>query len=158
MHLVPTKLIASRDSVRKHHPQHVGRRRILISPYRFIITLPHQPLNMNQDLVFRTPLVSVPAYKCLLKPTQMRAHTKAAQRKHLTAQYVSRLLSVYKSAYPDPQECIRMALAGVHAECQTIQEGMTHLEQLTADIAAAEEGDQTVCEFDSSLSANTPIP
>jgi hypothetical protein len=51
-----------------------------------------------------------------------------------------------------------MALAGVHTECQTIQEGMIHLKQLTADIATADEGDQTGCVFDSSQSANTPSP
>jgi hypothetical protein len=65
--------------------------------------------------VFPTPLLSVPAYKYLLKPTQMRT---ARQRKHLTAQDASRLLFVYKHEYPDPEECIQVALDGAREECQ----------------------------------------
>jgi hypothetical protein len=77
----------------------------------------------------------------------MRANTKARQRKRLTAQYVSRLLFVYKHEYPDPEECIQTALDGVQEECQKIQEGMTHLEQFNADSNAASdaEEEQTVC-------------
>jgi hypothetical protein len=79
-------------------------------------------LNMYKDIVFRSPLISVPAHKRLLKPTQMRANTKTLQRKPLTAQYVSRLLSIYKPEHPDPVICIQRVLEGVQEECQKIQE------------------------------------
>jgi predicted nucleotidyltransferase len=75
---------------------------------RFIATL-----DMRHNIVFRTPLLSVPAHKCLLKPTQMHANNKPKQRKHLTAQYVSRLLFVYKQEYPDPEECTGWSTRGV---------------------------------------------
>jgi hypothetical protein len=121
---------------------------------RFIATLPKQALDMRHHVVFRTPLLSVPAYKCLLKPTQMQANTKTKQRKHLTAQYVSRLLFVYKHEYPDPEECIQMD--GVQEECQKIHEGMTHLKQIHADIDAACEDPQTVCELIDPESTDIP--
>jgi hypothetical protein len=114
---------------------------------RFIATLPKQALDMRHDIVFRTPLVSVPTHKCLLKPTKMRANTKTKQRKHLTAQYVSRLLFVYKQEYPDPEECIQMVLDGVQEERQKIQEGMVRLKQIHADIDATCGESQTVCEL-----------
>jgi hypothetical protein len=38
-----------------------------------------------------------PAYKCLLRPTRMRASTQGKQRQDLAAQLVARLLFVYKA-------------------------------------------------------------
>jgi hypothetical protein len=144
---------------RAFYTQNRDGQMIRLQNIRFIATLPHQPLNMRHDVVFRTPLLSVPAYKCLLKPTQMRSATKAKQRKHLTAQYVSRLLFVYKPEYPDPEECIQMVLDGVNEECKKIQEGMARLKQFHADIDAASDTDeeQTVCEVDSCVSSDTPL-
>jgi hypothetical protein len=40
-----------------------------------------------------------------------------------------------------------MVLDGVQEECQKIQEGMTHLKQIHADIDVACEDPQTVCEL-----------
>jgi hypothetical protein len=60
----------------------------------------------------------------------------------LTAQYVSRLLSVYKHEYLDPEVCIERVLDGVQEECRKIQEDMTHLKQFNADIDAAIDTDE----------------
>jgi hypothetical protein len=114
---------------------------------RFIATLLKHAFDMRHDIVFRTRL---------LKPTHMRANTKTKQRKHLRAQYVSRLLFAYKQEYPDPEECIQMVLDGVQEECQKIQEGMVRLKQIHADIDAARDEPQTVCELPSPESTDIP--
>jgi hypothetical protein len=46
---------------------------------------------MDQGSVYDTPMQTIPAYKCLLRPTRMRASTQGKWRQDLTAQLIARL-------------------------------------------------------------------
>jgi hypothetical protein len=79
--------------------------------------------------------------------TSYHLNDEAKQTSDRPVCFTASLLFVYKQEYPDPEECIQMVLEGVQEECQKIQEGMVRLKQIHADIDAACEESQTVCEL-----------
>jgi hypothetical protein len=53
---------------------------------------------------------------------------------------VARLLFVYKTEYPDPDECIGKLKEGIDKECKKIQTGLHVYQAVTEDV------EETVCE------------
>jgi hypothetical protein len=49
-----------------------------------------------------------------MHPTRIRTLTQVRRRQSLTSQLVARLLFVYKTEFPDPDECIRQVQEAVY--------------------------------------------
>jgi hypothetical protein len=112
---------------------------------RFIATLPQQEMDMEKDVVYRTPQHTIPAGKCLMHPTRMRTLTQIRRRQSLTSQLVARLLFVYKAEFPDPDECIRQVQEAVERECTKLKAGLHAYQALF----------ETVCEVENDEDSDT---
>jgi hypothetical protein len=99
-------------------------------------------MDMEKDVVYRTPQHTIPAGKCLMHPTRMRSLTQIRRRQSLTSQLVARLLFVYKAEFPDPDECIRQVQESVEQECTKLKAGLHAYQTLFETVCEAEnEGD-----------------
>jgi hypothetical protein len=82
-------------------------------------------MDMEKDVVYRTTKQTIPAGKCLMQPTRMRSLTQIRRRESLTAQLIARLLFVYKTEFPDPDECIHHVQEAVKQECTKLKAGLS---------------------------------
>jgi hypothetical protein len=105
---------------------------------RFIATLPRKEMDMENDVIYRTPKQTIPAGKCLMQPTRMRSLTQIRRRESITAQLVARLLFVYKTAFPDPDECIHRVKEAVEQEYSKLKAGLHAYQTLFETVCEAE--------------------
>jgi hypothetical protein len=68
----------------------------------------------------------------------MRTLTQIRRRQILTSQLVARLLFVYKTEFPDPDECIRQVQEAVEQECTTLKSGLHAYQALFETVCEAE--------------------
>jgi hypothetical protein len=116
---------------------------------RFIATLPRQEMDMEKDIVYRTPKQTIPAGKCLMHPTRMRTLTQVRRRQRLTAQVLARLLFVYKAEFSDPDECIHQVQAAVEQECDKLKADLHAYQALFETVYESQkEGDNETSDKD----------
>jgi hypothetical protein len=110
---------------------------------RFIATLPQQEMDMEKDVVYRTPKQTISAGKCLMHPTCMRSLTQIRRRQSLTSQLIARLLFVYKTEFPDPDECIRQVQSAVEQECDKLKAGLHAYQTLFETVCESQKEDDS---------------